>query len=170
MICASAFEFERKKKSAVVYAARVLLRQWQWDKGSARGDYIDVGYGWKIGFTVHLHSRVIGLVGSARDVELVAATHATRDDETAIHRRLSRHALSAGPSGCAVAAREWYPDVPEVRATIDDLSFRWRGSIRLLAVERSPDRVSGYCRDGDYSRALRDVIGAWRSAIGADAR
>jgi hypothetical protein len=147
----SAFEQEAVERSSVVYVARVLL-----PAAMASG-----AYGWKVGFTTHMRQRAIDLVSVSRDVEFVAATHGRRRDESNIHRALRHHALSGG--------REWYPDSDEVRAYLAALPFAWRGSVRLLAVERDDTRASGYDRNGPYVRALADVCAAWRRALGGGA-
>lgn len=148
----------------VVYAARVLFRRVAWVDNRTVVD--DLGYGWKIGFTTNLVSRVIGLVGSARDVELVAAFRSTRGYELSAHRALRPSAITAGPDGYPRAkAREWYADTGEVREFIAAMPAAWRGSIRLLAVERDPERASCYVRDTSYATALRNVQCAWRAAM-----
>lgn len=157
MTFAEAYAREQAQRCGVVYVARVLLRA-----PRRNGDEVvtaDVGYGWKIGHTTHLHSRAHSLVARVRDVEFVAATGGTLRDELAAHHALRPHALSVGPDGRELrgAAREWYPDTDAVRAFIDAMPMRWRGSVRLI----SPDRE----RDADPRELSKQLAHAWGAAL-----
>lgn len=152
-----AYEREQAAKRAVVYVARVLLRAPQWNGREVV--FADVGYGWKVGHSTNLHARGQSLVARVRDVEFVAATHGSLRDERTIHRAMRPHALDVGPDGVGLRglAREWYPDTAEVRAFLDALPMRWRGSVRLISPERE--------RSAD-PRLVSDELGrAWQAAL-----
>lgn len=157
MSFAEAYEREQAAKRAVVYVARVLLRAQRWNGREVV--FSDAGYGWKIGHTTNLHARAQSLVARVRDVEFVAATHGSQRDELAIHHAMRAHALPVGPDGVTLrgAAREWYPDIAEVRALIDAMPMRWRGSVRIVSPERE--------RDFDPRRLAEDIGRAWRYAL-----
>lgn len=74
----------------------------------------------KIGWTSDLGQRLGDYRLTARDV-LAVRLGATPDDEAAIHKRLSGH---------AVRGREWYNPQPEVLAVINDM----RDDLGLAAI------------------------------------
>jgi hypothetical protein len=148
---AASYEAEQRAKRSVIYVARVPL--------------LGVAGGWKIGFTINLVSRAIGLVGDAGIIEFVALMHGTRTAETNIHRRLRAHVAPANSLRNLYKPREWYVDADQVRDLVAATPFVWRGSIMLRSVAHDPERSSGYDRDTSYTADLGRLQSAWGAAL-----